>query len=359
MISKNTQSIISIGSRFKENPLLITKDILPSQPGWVVEGVLNPGVFEFEGRIWLLLRIAERPEQQDGIIMLPILNGHGNYKILEFSADDPEINVSDARLVKYKQETYLSTISHLRLMCSEDGVHFTIPEDRPAMLHGLGPLESYGIEDCRVTVLDGVYHLTYTQVSGHGVGVGLMTTRDWIHFERHGMIFPPHNKDCTLFDQVIGGKYYALHRPSGIDIGGNFIWIASSPDKIHWGNHDCIMTTRPDHWDSARIGAGSAPIKTSYGWIALYHGADASHRYCLGAALLDLEDPSIVIARSSSPLMEPTEDYELNGFFGKVIFSNGHIQRGNQILLYYGAADEVICAAEFDIEDILEHLQVK
>jgi len=112
-------------------------------------------------------------------------------------------------------------------------------------------------------------------------------------------------------------------------------------------------------WDSERIGAGAAPIKTSEGWLEIYHGANDDHRYCLGALLLDLHDPSHVIARSEQPIMEPTEDYELNGFFGNVVFTNGHIVVEDTITLYYGASDEVICGAELSIKEILQSLLTK
>src|SRR5690606_14488597 len=101
----------------------------------------------------------------------------------------------------------------------------------------------------------------------------------------------PTNKDCALFEERIDGKYYCLHRPSGSGPGGNFIWIASSPDLLHWGTHHCILHTREGMWDSVRVGAGASPIRTQDGWLEIYHGADAQHRYCLGAILLDLDDP--------------------------------------------------------------------
>ncbi len=130
---------------------------------------------------------------------------------------------------------------------------------------GTGELETYGIEDCRVAQIDATYYLTYTQVSSHGVGVGLRTTRNWKDFEHVGMIFPPHNKDCALFEEKIGGKYYALHRPSSPELGGNYIWLAESPDLVHWGRHRCLAHSREGYWDSARVGAGAAPIRTAEG----------------------------------------------------------------------------------------------
>lgn len=109
-------------------------------------------------------------------------------------------------------------------------------------------------------------------------------------------------------------------------------------------------------WDSARVGAGAPPIRTEKGWLEIYHGADENNRYCLGALLLDLDDPSIVLARSDEPIMEPKEEYEKVGFFGDVVFTNGHLVDGDNLTIYYGASDEVICGAEFSISRILETL---
>lgn len=339
--------------RFHENPIIKTADIQPSQPGLVVECVLNPGVFFFENKTWLVLRVAERPVQKEGFISFPILKKEGGLEILEFAKNDPELDLTDARMVVYKKKTYLSTISHLRLVCSEDGKNFHEPTDFPTKIYGTGPLETYGIEDCRVAKIGDEFHLTFTQVSENGVGVGLMRTRDWRNFRRDGMILPPHNKDCALFEEKIGGKNFCFHRPSGIGLGGNFIWLAESPDLLHWGNHQCILKTRPDMWDCARIGAGASPIRTSAGWLIIYHGADFEHRYCLGTALFDLDDPSKLLARSAEPLFEPIADYEKTGFFGNVVFTNGHLLNGDELTVYYGASDEVICGARFSIQQIL------
>ena len=90
----------------------------------------------------------------------------------------------------------------------------------------------------------------------------------------------------------------------------------------------CIAMSRPGMWDSARVGAGAAPIRTESGWLEIYHGANKDNRYCLGALLLDLNDPSKVIARSNEPIMEPIAPYEQTGFFGNVIFTNGQIVEG-------------------------------
>ncbi len=347
---------MDIAKRYLDNPLLIPKDIQPSIQGMEITCLLNPGVFKYEGKIWLLLRVAERPVQVAGEVSFPLYNAHGKIVIMRYKTTDPDLDDTDPRVIKYKGTAYLTTLSHFRLVCSEDGHSFYEPEGYPP-LFGEGALETYGIEDCRVVQLGNTYHLTYTQVSAVGVGVGLMTTINWKDFDRHGMIFPPHNKDCAIFEEKIKGKYYALHRPSSPELGGNYIWLASSSDLLHWGDHHCIATTCNRLWDSARVGAGAAPIKTAEGWLEIYHGADENHRYCLGALLLDIDDPSKVIARSNTPVMEPIEDYEKTGFFGNVVFTNGHIVEGDLLHLYYGASDEVICAATLSISEVLASLK--
>jgi len=320
----------------------------------VVECLLNPGAFRFGGKTGLLMRVAERPAQETGWVSTPLIDpqSEGGIRILRIRQDDPDLDCTDPRTFKYKGHSFLTTLSHLRLAWSDDGINFRVDE-KPTLL-GRGSHETFGIEDSRVELIEGRYYLTYTAVSEFGVAVGMSSTDDWVHFTEHGNIFPPHNKDCALFPRKVNGFYWALHRPSGLDgLGGNYIWISRSPDLLHWGDHRCLATTRKGEWDSARIGAGAAPIETSEGWLEIYHGADAHHRYCLGALLLDREDPTRVLARSGAPLMEPDAAYEQKGFLGNVVFTNGHVVENDLIQLYYGASDTVICGATLSLKDIL------
>lgn len=323
--------------------------------GMEVTCLLNPGVFRYRDKTWLLVRVAERPAQVPGRTSSPILNPDGRLKVLEFDTADSRLDLSDPRIIRFDGRDYLTTLSHLRLLASDDGLTFSEPQGgRP--LTGSGELETYGIEDCRVAKIDETYYLTYTQVSRNGVGVGLRSTRDWKNFVHGGMIFAPHNKDCAFFEERIGGKYYALHRPSSPELGGNYIWLAESLDLIHWGNHRCLAHSRKGYWDSARVGAGAAPIKTSEGWLEIYHGASKENRYCLGALLLDIDQPWRVLARSETPIMEPLALYEQDGFFGQVIFTNGHLVDGDRVTIYYGASDSVICGAHLSLSTILASL---
>jgi predicted GH43/DUF377 family glycosyl hydrolase len=344
-----------LAQRFQENPLLLPKDLAPSGEGLQIISLLNPGVFSYNGKTWLIVRVAEGVAHEEGVLFFPALNATGNTEIIKVPLNDPDLIATDARVISYKGLDYLTTISHLRLLASDDGINFTEQEGYPP-LFGKGHLERFGIEDCRVTQINDTYYLTYTAVSDSGVGVGLLTTTNWQHFESGGMILPPHNKDCAFFEEQIHGKYYCLHRPSSKEIGGNYIWLANSSDSRQWGNHQCLIKTRPGMWDSVRVGAGAAPIRTEHGWLEIYHGANAEHRYSLGAFLMDINDPSKVIARSLEPIMVPTEPYELSGFFGYVVFTNGHIVDGDRLTIYYGAADEFVCGAHFSLREIFDFL---
>lgn len=347
---------MDIAKRFSNNPILRPTSIRPSRADMKIECLLNPGVFTYDNKIWLLVRVAETPVQQEGKISFPVYDESGKIQILSFDKNDPNLVLTDPRVITYKGQDYLTTLSHLRLVCSTDGINFQEPRGYEPIF-GQNKQEAYGIEDCRVVKVGDTYQLTFTEVSSYGVGVGLIQTQDWRRFRHRGMIFPPHNKDCAIFEERINGHYYALHRPSSPQLGGNFIWIAESPDLIHWGNHKCIATSRKGYWDSGRVGAGAAPIKTEEGWLEIYHGANEHNLYCLGALLLDLNDPSKVIARSEEPIMEPRESYELTGWFGNVVFTNGHLVEGDRVRMYYGASDEVICGADLSISEILKSLK--
>ncbi|MCI2082171.1 MAG: glycoside hydrolase family 130 protein [Bacteroidales bacterium] len=347
---------MDIAKRSENNPILKPSDLKPCISGMEISCLLNPGVFRMEGKTWLVVRVAERPIQEKGKISFPVYDKKGEIKVLSFDKGDPQLDATDPRVIKYKGNDYLTTLSYLRPLCSDDDVHFhEDPSVKP--IFGKGFQESFGIEDCRVATMEDGYFLTFTEVSPVAVGVGLIATRDFRTLDRKGMIFPPHNKDCALFQEKIGDKYYALHRPSSPELGGNYIWLAESPDRVHWGNHKCIAVTRDGHWDSSRIGAGAAPIRTEEGWLEIYHGADGNNRYCLGALLLDPDDPSQVIARSEEPIMEPMAEYEKNGFFGNVVFTNGYYLVGDTVKLFYGASDEVICSAELSVRQILDILR--
>lgn len=248
-------------------------------------------------------------------------------------------------------------MSHLRVARSCDGVEFTV-ESKPAIAPH-GALEEYGVEDPRITLIDGVYHITYVSVSRWGITTSLATTTDFRSFERHGVIFLPDHKDVVLFPERIAGKYVALTRPMPQSFDRVLgIWIAFSDDLVSWGGHAPLCLPRLGHWDEVRTGGSAVPFRVEEGWLELYHGVDHDSHYSLGALLLDAEDPRRVLARSPRPILAPEETYDRNGLFNDTIFSCGHLDLGEgRIRMYYGAADSVIAAADFEVRDIIASLE--
>lgn len=342
--------------RLAAAPILTPADVPPSRSGLVVRCVINPGAFMYQGRIGLLLRVCEQPRQEPDWVSAVVRDDGSpdGVRILRFKRDDRQLKYDDPRLFKHGSETYLTTLSHLRLAWSDDGRSFKV--EREPAFEGAGPYETHGVEDVRVTELEGRYHLTYTAVSQFGAAVGHAVTSDFRNYERIGLIYPPHNKDCALFPTRIRGHYVSIHRPSGAGVGGHFMWISTSPDRECWGYHRCLARTRPDLWDCERVGVNGPPIPTDRGWLVLYHGSDFERRYALGAMLLDRDEPLRVLGRSHEPIMVPQAEWEKRGFFPNVVFSNGHVVRGDELTVYYGAADEYIGAARGSLKTILDSL---
>lgn len=344
--------------RSPHNPIIGPKDVKPSKEEYEVIGVFNAGVTRFEDQVVLLLRVAERPiSVHPDMVLAGVYDvDHGDIVLKEFSKNDPANDFSDPRLITRPTETYLTSISHLRLARSADGINFDI-EDTPA----LGPandVESFGIEDPRISLIDGTYYITYVAVCPHGVTTCLVSTKDFKSLKRHGIIFCPENKDVMLFPERIDGKYYALHRPVSPLFKRQDIWIAESPDMICWGNHRPLLAPDEDCWDHVKVGASAVPIKIAHGWLEIYHGVGRDNRYCLGAVLLDADRPWKVIARAKEPIFEPQTDYEISGFYGNVIFTCGLLFEQDKLKIYYGAADTVICYAELPVQDVFESLNL-
>ena len=338
--------------RSPHNPIIGPKDIKPSREDFEVIGVFNAGVARFQDQVILLLRVAERPigKDADAVPAAVFDTGAGDIVMKEFSRNDAENDFSDPRLIIRRGQTYLTSISHLRVARSTDGIRFNIP-DTPA-LSAANDYESFGIEDPRITLIDGTYYVTYVAVCPFGVTTCLASTNDFSSFQRHGVIFCPENKDVVLFPGRINDKFYALHRPVSPLFNSHEIWVAESPDLRCWGNHRCLMGPRPGFWDEQKIGSSAVPFRTELGWVEVYHGADSNNRYCLGAVLLDARQPGRIIARTDNPLLEPEVDYEIDGFFGKVIFSCGLLFEQDKVKIYYGAADTCICYAELSLNDV-------
>lgn len=341
--------------RFEQNPIIRPADVKPSRDDFQVVCAFNTGAIRYGDEILLLLRVAERPVPGANEVVAPILHPDEparGIELLRVRKDDPDFEDVDSRVFNYGTGVYLTSISHLRLARSTDGRSFTV-EEKPALFPELST-EEYGIEDPRITRLGDDYYINYSAISRWGVATGLAVTRDFRTYKRLGITFTPDNRDVTIFPERIGGEFACYHRPSSGMFKRADMWYATSPDLFSWGHHRVIASTRPGRWDGWRIGGGAVPFRTKKGWLEIYHGADADQRYCLGAMLSELDDPSCVIARSPEPILAPDAPCEREGFFGNVVFTCGAVDEPDgRVMIYYGAADEYVCAAETTVDDLL------
>jgi beta-1,4-mannooligosaccharide/beta-1,4-mannosyl-N-acetylglucosamine phosphorylase len=250
--------------------------------------------------------------------------------------------------------------SFFALARSDNGLHFTVDNKPVLMPAKTGPFAKYetkGIEDPRITLIDGVYYILFTAVSNWGPRIEIARTSDFKTFDRIALISEPGNKDGVLFPEKINGQYVRLDRPIGNGIGS--IWISYSGDLIHWGNHKVLLTPHSGYWDSFRIGASAPPVKTDGGWLEIYHGIKMTSSgpiYKIGSTLLDIDDPSKVIARCDEPILSPREYYERIGDVNNVVFASGAlVEPDNSIKIYYGAADTCICVATGKLNELIQH----
>jgi predicted GH43/DUF377 family glycosyl hydrolase len=249
--------------------------------------------------------------------------------------------------------------SFFALARSSDGLHFEIDET-PVMLPAkegrFALYEEKGIEDPRITIIDGVCYVMYTAVGKSGPRIALARTYDYVNYERIALVSEPGNKDGILFPRKINGRYARLDRPIGLGKGS--IWISYSPDLVNWGDSEVVITPRDGYWDDFRVGASVTPIETDEGWLEIYHGVRmtaAGPIYRIGIAVLDLDDPSKVIRRSDQPILSPREEYERIGDIGNVCFACGAVVSANgEVRIYYGAADTSICIATCTLSRILQ-----
>jgi predicted GH43/DUF377 family glycosyl hydrolase/glycosyltransferase involved in cell wall biosynthesis len=389
---------VPVGARLAGNPLISPDDVTPSQPGMEVISTINPGAARVGDEIVLLIRVAERPRstgalpesaqqvdlsgdrptlaplpaglELEDLVGMPYFDTSADPPRIMLGyvrRDEPGVDLDDPRTIRYRDLTdghhgddgptdYLTHTSHLRVARSADGERFEV-DPAPALLPA-NPLEAYGVEDPRVSEIDGVFHITYVSVSRLGITTSRLTTTDFRTFERGGMIFLPDMKDVVFFPERVDDRYLAFTRP----MPGSFsrvlgIWLAESVDMTHWGSHRPVAMPRPGMWDEARIGASLTPFRVEDGWLEIYHGADRTNRYGMGAMLLGADDPATVLARSSHPLLGPELDYERSGFLHDVVFPSGHVTLDDdRIRVYYGAADSCLAAADFSIADIIAHL---
>ncbi|MGF7396359.1 glycosidase [Thermoanaerobacterium thermosaccharolyticum] len=242
---------------------------------------------------------------------------------------------------------YGKYISRLGYAVSKDGINF-MRLDKPVLSNDVEQ-ELRGCEDPRIVKIEDTYYMMYTGFGDRtddDYRICLATSKNLISWERKGVVFDEPNKDATLFPEKINGNYVMFHRryPD--------IWIAYSRDLKTWFGYKSIIKPIKGTWESSKVGVAGPPIRTKDGWFLIYHAVDDNNVYRLGAALLDINDPSIVLARQKEPILEPELEWERNGFISNVVFSCGNAVKGDDIYVYYGGADTVIGVAYINMNDI-------
>ncbi len=261
-----------------------------------------------------------------------------------------------------------STMGYAR---SEDGIHIDERLDAPVYV----PREDFeqkrgspngnsGCEDGRISQIGDRLYLCYTAYDGINhtrVAVSSISVDDFVakrfdQWSKPQLITPNYldEKDVCLFPEAIRGKYVLLHRVSPYICIIHFDTLDFSKEEIN----RCVelMGPRPGTWESEKVGIAGPPIKTEKGWLLIYHAVSGDKHYSLGAALLDLDDPTVVLARTVDPILSPDEPYEKIGEINNVVFSNGAVVRGDTLFVYYGGADAVVGVATGSISRLLDIL---
>jgi len=249
-------------------------------------------------------------------------------------------------------------LQHFRMAESEDGVGFEVC-DEPVVFPSDPSAERYEgtIYDPRITPIEGRFVICYAAHSDLGVRIGMAETRDFRTFERLPFGSAVDNRNGALFPERIGGRYVRLERPQNNKDRGD-LWISFSPDLVHWGDYHCIAETRYQLWDQWKLGAGAVPIRTDRGWLCIVHGVCRTAGgaiYRLGVLLLDLDDPTRVVARSRGYVLTPQAPYERAGDVPNVVFTCGAVvESDGEVKIYYGAADTCMCLATAKLDDLVD-----
>ncbi len=317
---------MSVLRRSKRNPIL-TRDDIPDVPPEIVDAtsVMNPGAVKYRDRYVLMLRVQTRSRE--------------TYLVMAESADGESFDV-EPRIVRLAGlDQVIGTVFH--------------------------------VYDPRITEINGVYYIMLAIDMDFGCRLGIARTTDFVSFEFLGLAAKNDMRNGVLFPEKRIDRYLRLDRPNKVRLAdgpttGDAIYLSESEDLIDWYPISRVMTGRAHYWDEL-IGSGPPPVKTRDGWLHVYHGVathfQSANIYQAGAALLDLADPSQVVARTRGNILEPREPYEIAGQVPNVVFPSGMIvdeydEEGyarpeSRVLLYYGAADTCVGLAVTTVGDLI------
>jgi beta-1,2-mannobiose phosphorylase / 1,2-beta-oligomannan phosphorylase len=375
----------------KEAILIKPEDIKPSSKYLKVTGVFNPAAIrDSKGDIILYIRVVEEliKKKDKNYFYSPRMEGKSKFKLKIDKFKKEQIMDSSELDFVFKDETKrLTFISHLRRVVLDSGGFKIKSIERGPSFFGLSSDGELGIEDARITKIEGKYYMTYVTLSrDENISTSLAVSKDLKKWKRLGIIFGEQDKDVVLFPEKVKGEYIALDRPeSSFHFTPPHIWIAYSKDLISWGKLDALNLTKKGDWDYDRSGAGPPPIKTDKGWLLIYHGVISNKKrkvidkivkrmdlsgsisgalrkkdllYCGGVALLDLKNPKKVIAKSKVPILFPIRRHEISIYEDKrIIFPTGAVMDGKDLLIYSGAGDVLITVKKIELNKLFKKLR--
>ncbi|MBX4200268.1 hypothetical protein KW790_02310 [Candidatus Parcubacteria bacterium] len=258
-----------------------------------------------------------------------------------------------------------STIGHAT---TKDGFVISKRDDKPIYVPRADFENKYhpgnsGCEDPRIVEIDGILYMTYTAYDGSMPRVALssISSQDfiagrWDKWSMPVIITPPDvpNKDACIIPEKTKMGYVFLHRINESVCAD----LLQSLDFKNERVEKCIEVLYPRRgmWDGNKVGISGPPIKTRAGWLLFYHGVSETGTYRVGAVLLDLNEPTVVLSRTAVPLFEPQEDYEIKGVVPKVVFPCGQVKRKDKIFIYYGGGDDIVGVATMSLSKLLKIL---
>jgi predicted GH43/DUF377 family glycosyl hydrolase len=250
------------------------------------------------------------------------------------------------------------TLNELRWLAkSFIDIRFSLDTDiSERVIFPLSKYEMKGIEDARFVKFfndDGsyTYYATYTAYDGFSIMPKLLETKDFYHFN----IRPLHgkyavDKNLALFPEKINGKFAMISRIDGVNT-----YIMFSDSICCWDEEAKILLRPEYHWELVQIGNGGSPIKTEHGWLLITHGVGPMRKYCLGAYLLDLNDPTKVIGRLKEPLLIPTEE-EREGYVPNVVYTCGSYLNDNLLVIPYAVSDYASKIATIELDHLIDKI---
>jgi beta-1,2-mannobiose phosphorylase / 1,2-beta-oligomannan phosphorylase len=283
--------------------------------------------------------------------------------------------------------------TRIGLLTSDDGIHFQPASEQPVFTGEHLGIPTASVEDARVSIFDGKFYMVYAMQPyqfdcwPNGTGVpryypenykewadtntepmitqsGIAVSDDGVHFKQLGYTTPKEidDRDNAFFPEKINGKYALLRRPMqyvgekyGTELPG--IWISYSDDMRNWEAPKLVAVAENQKWEGTKIGAAATPLKSDQGWLVLYHGVDTKSIYRVGALMLDLNDPTKVVARTKKFIMEPKEYYERFGLvIPNVVFPTANVVKDGLVYIYYGCCDTCISLATVPLHELVAHV---